>query len=52
MVSVEQVRNSVEQHIQGTSHFVVAVEVRPGNKVVVEVEMPARVGMEIVVILH
>jgi len=38
MVSVEQVRNSVEQHLQGTSHFVVAVELRPGNKVVVEVD--------------
>lgn len=38
MVSVEQVRNSVEQHLQGTTHFVVAVEVRPGNKVVVEVD--------------
>lgn len=38
MVSVEQVLNSVEQHLQGTSHFVVAVEVRAGNKVVVEVD--------------
>lgn len=38
MVSVEQVRNSVEQHIRGTAHFVVAVELRPGNKVVVEVD--------------
>ncbi len=38
MVSVEQVRNSVEKHIQGTTHFVVAVEVRPGSKVVVEVD--------------
>ncbi len=38
MISVEQVRNSVEQHLQGTTHFVVAVEVRPGNKVVVEVD--------------
>lgn len=38
MVSVEQVRNSVEKHLQGTTHFVVAVEVRPGNKVVVEVD--------------
>ena len=38
MVSVEQVRNSVEEHLQGTTHFVVAVEVRPGNKVVVEVD--------------
>jgi transcription termination factor NusA len=38
MVSVEQVRNSVEKHLQGTTHFVVAVEVRPGSKVVVEVD--------------
>ncbi|MBX3284337.1 MAG: hypothetical protein KF703_03260 [Actinobacteria bacterium] len=38
MVSVEQVRNSVEKHLQGTTHFLVAVEVRPGNKVVVEVD--------------
>ncbi len=38
MISVEQVRSSVEQHLQGTTHFLVAVEVRPGSKVVVEVD--------------
>ena len=38
MVSAEQVRNSVEQRLQGTGHFLVAVELRPGNKVVVEVD--------------
>ncbi|TXI80417.1 MAG: hypothetical protein E6Q44_07115 [Flavobacteriales bacterium] len=38
MISVEQVQNSVEQRLQGTGHFLVAVELRPGNKVVVEVD--------------
>lgn len=38
MVSAEQVRNSVEQQLQGTCHFLVAVELHPGNKVVVEVD--------------
>ena len=37
-MTAEQVRNSVEQHLQGTTHFVVAVEVRPGGKVIVEVD--------------
>ncbi len=30
--------NSVEKHLEGTDHFVVAVEMRPGGKVVVEVD--------------
>lgn len=38
MISAEQVRNSVEKHLRGTTHFVVAVEVHPGSKVVVEVD--------------
>jgi hypothetical protein len=46
MVSVEQVRNSVEKHLQGTTHFVVAVEVRPGSKVVVEVDNDRAITLE------
>jgi len=38
MITVEQVRSSVEKHLEGTTHFVVAVEVRPGGKVNVEVD--------------
>lgn len=38
MITVEQVTRSLEQHLLGTTHFVVAVEMHPGNKVVVEVD--------------
>ncbi len=38
MITVEQVKRIVERHLDGTSHFIVAVEVRPGNKVVIEVD--------------
>jgi ribosome maturation factor RimP len=38
MVTVEQVRNSIERHLEGTSHFLVDVAVRPGGKVTVEVD--------------
>ena len=38
MITVEQVRSSVEKHLEGTTHFVVAVEVRPGGEVNVEVD--------------
>ena len=37
-MTLEQVSNSVEKHLQGTDHFVVAVEMRPGGKVIVEVD--------------
>jgi ribosome maturation factor RimP len=38
MITVDQVRNTVEQQLQGTGHFLVDVEVRPDDKVVVEVD--------------
>jgi ribosome maturation factor RimP len=38
MVTVEQVKSIVEQHLEGSGHFLVNVEVRPGQKVVVEVD--------------
>ncbi|MEX1132789.1 MAG: hypothetical protein WEC15_06160 [Flavobacteriales bacterium] len=38
MITVEQIRNSLEQHLEGTTHFVVDVAMRPGGKVVVEVD--------------
>ena len=38
MVTVEQVTSIVEKHLDGSSQFLVNVEVRPGNKVVVEVD--------------
>ncbi|HRD52032.1 MAG TPA: hypothetical protein PKY96_05230 [Flavobacteriales bacterium] len=31
-------RSIVERHLEGTTHFLVAVELRPGNKLVVEVD--------------
>ena len=38
MITVERIRQSVLQHLEGTAHFLVAVELRPGNKAVVEVD--------------
>jgi ribosome maturation factor RimP len=38
MITVEQIRNSLDQHLEGTTHFVVDVAMRPGGKVVVEVD--------------
>lgn len=38
MITVEQVKSIVERHLDGSGHFIVAVEVRPGNKVVIEVD--------------
>jgi len=37
MITAELVQRIVEQHLEGTAHFLVAVEVRPGT-VVVEVD--------------
>lgn len=37
MITVEDVRSIVERHLEGTSHFLVAVDLRPG-KLVVEVD--------------
>lgn len=38
MITVEQIRNSLEKHLEGSTHFVVDVAMRPGAKVVVEVD--------------
>lgn len=38
MITVEQVKSLVERHLEGTTHFLVDVAVRPGGKVVVEVD--------------
>jgi len=38
MVTEAHVRSIVERHLEGTTHFLVAVELRPGNKLVVEVD--------------
>ena len=38
MVTEQQVRHSLERHLEGTTHFLVDVAVRPGPKVVVEVD--------------
>ncbi|MBK8499064.1 MAG: hypothetical protein IPL52_09655 [Flavobacteriales bacterium] len=38
MITVENVKQLVERHLEGTTHFLVAVELRPGNKLVVEVD--------------
>ncbi len=38
MITSEHVRQMVQHHLEGTTHFLVAVELRPGNKLVVEVD--------------
>ncbi len=38
MITVEQLRSVIERHLEGTPHFLVDVEVRPGGKVNVEVD--------------
>ena len=38
MITVENVKQLGERHLEGTTHFLVAVELRPGNKLVVEVD--------------
>lgn len=38
MITAEHVKQIVERHLEGTMHFLVAVELRPGNKLVVEVD--------------
>lgn len=38
MITEAHVRSIVERHLEGTTHFLVAVELRPGNKLVVEVD--------------
>lgn len=46
MVTVEQVRQSLERHLAGTTHFVVDVALRPGRKVVVEVDNDKAITLE------
>lgn len=38
MITAEHVKHIVQQHLEGTTHFLVAVDLRPGNKLVVEVD--------------
>lgn len=38
MITEAHVKQIVEHHLEGTTHFLVAVELRPGNKLVVEVD--------------
>ncbi len=38
MITAEHVQHIVQQHLEGTTHFLVAVELHPGNKLVVEVD--------------
>lgn len=38
MITEADVKRMVEKHLEGTMHFLVAVELRPGNKLVVEVD--------------
>ena len=52
MITVEQVARSLEQHLLGTTHFVVAVEMHPGNKVVVEVDNDRAITLQELVTLN
>jgi len=38
MITAEHVKHIVQHHLEGTTHFLVAVELRPGNRLVVEVD--------------
>jgi ribosome maturation factor RimP len=46
MITVEQVRQSLDRHLVGTSHFVVDVALRPGRKLVVEVDNDKAITLE------
>jgi ABC-type amino acid transport substrate-binding protein len=46
MVTEQQVRHSLERHLEGTTHFLVDVAVRPGPKVVVEVDNDKAITLE------
>jgi ribosome maturation factor RimP len=52
MVTVEQVQHSLQQHLVGTTHFVVAVEMHAGNKVVVEVDNDRAITLSELVALN
>ncbi|MCB0795539.1 MAG: hypothetical protein KDB88_12450 [Flavobacteriales bacterium] len=46
MISAEDVTTIVQRHLQNTGHFLVDVQVRPGNKVVVEVDDPGSIDLQ------
>ncbi len=46
MITAENVQRTVERHLEGTAHFLVAVDVRPGNKVLVEVDNDQAITIE------
>jgi ribosome maturation factor RimP len=52
MVTVEQLRSIVEQHLEGTSHFLVDVALHPGGKAVVEVDNDKAITIEELVRLN
>jgi len=52
MITVEQVQRSLEQHLVGTTHFVVAVELHSGNKMVVEVDNDRAITLQELVALN
>ncbi len=52
MVTVEQVRNSIERHLEGTLHFLVDVCVRPSGKVEVEVDNDRSITLDELVRLN
>ena len=46
MVTEQQLRHGLERHLEGTPHFLVDVAVRPGPKVVVEVDNDKTITLE------
>ena len=52
MITEGYMRQLVERHLTGTGHFLVDVELRPGDKVVVEVDDPRAITLEQLVALN
>lgn len=52
MITVENVQKSVEKYLVGTSHFLVAVEKRAGDKFVVEVDNDKAITIDELVALN
>lgn len=52
MITADMVRHIVEKHLNGTSQYLVDVSVRPGNKVVVEVDDDRAIDIETLVMLN
>ncbi|MCB9170523.1 MAG: hypothetical protein H6597_01445 [Flavobacteriales bacterium] len=46
MITVQEVKAIVEQHLRNTGHFLVDVQVRPNDKVEVEVDDPGSIRLE------